>query len=156
MPKNLMIKSLLKKHIWQYWEIDVAEAIKSKSLFSCVFFSNPSPPVFHYKIHIFLISMNKKVFPRPALSTVLRFWLTPNRKRKCQCDAETSNLVEHLLFSCPNTRSLMATYISTINPALASCLLPHSLHDFLCCISQNEKLLQNFNMIVGMFDYPLY
>ena len=157
MPINSEIKSLLKKHIWQYyWKRDVAKAIQSKSLFSSVFLRNTSLPVYPYKIHKFMIRLNTKVFPRIALAAVLRFWLTPNRKRTCSYNAVTSNLANHLLFSCPKTRKLIATYLQTLNPELVACLLPDTLLQFLSYISSDEKLLEDFNHIIGMFDYPLY
>ena len=44
MPTNLEIKSLLKKHVWQYyWKRDVANANLSRSLFSSVFLCNTKP-----------------------------------------------------------------------------------------------------------------
>ena len=157
MPIGSEINIMLKKHIWQYyWKRDVANAIQSKSLFSSVFLCNRSLPVYPYKIHKFLIRLNTKVFPRIALAAVLRFWLTPNRRRICSCSAEISNLANHLLFSCPKTRMIMATYLSTLHPGLKACLLPHTLIQFLSCISRDEKLLEDFNLIIGMFDYPLF
>ena len=143
MPLNTGLKSLLKKHIWLfYWKQDFEKAIHSNSLFSSVFLhSTQRSPFYPYKMHNFLISLNTTIFPRTALSTVLRFWLTPNRKRMCSCSNETSNLNSHLLFLCPKTRELMSTYLPTLNPELGAIFSSNTLFKFLHCISRIEKLL---------------
>ena len=77
-PLNTGLKCILKKHIWlYYWKQDLANAIHSNSLFSLVFLrSTHRPPVYAYKMQNFMLSWNTTIFPRAALSTVLRFWLT--------------------------------------------------------------------------------
>ena len=157
LPKGTELKNLLKQHIWKYyWIKDAAKASLSNALFPSVFLRDTTPPIHPYKMHKFLLNLNSNVFPRAAFATVLRFWLTPNRKRICPCNEVTHNLAHHLLFVCPKTRNSMANYISTLNHELALYFQPCSLLAFLRHISQFDNYLLSFNLVVGTFDYPLY
>ena len=93
---------------------------------------------------------------RVCKGRVLRFWLTPGRKRVCSCGSGIGDLAKHLLFHCSNTHLKTAAYASRLEPQLISSFAPNKLMDFLRKVVRTEKLLENLNMFVGTFEYPRY
>ena len=90
------------------------------------------------------------------MARVLRFWLTPARNRVCSCGLDTGDLAKHLLFHCSKTHPATAAYASSLEPQIISHFTPNKLIDFLRKVVRSEKLLENFNLLVGTFEYPRY
>ena len=157
MPTKKILHQVLKKTIWLYhWRKDVSNALLSNSIFSIVFLSKCKPPAHPYKCHTFLSSLNTMIFPRSSLSRVLRFWLTPPRERHCSCGVETGDLAKHLLFFCSQTRATTTAFVHSLEDNLAACFKPSLLTSFLEKIVKEANILENFNLMIGTFDYPRY
>ena len=155
--QDTKIKDFFKKFIWlHHWKADVSAALKSNSIFASVFLPNKTPPKYPFKSHKLLNSLTTEQFPRIAMARVLRFWLTPARNRVCSCGLDTGDLAKHLLFHCSKTHSATAAYASSLEPQIISHFTPNKLIDFLRKVVRSEKLLENFNLLVGTFEYPRY
>ena len=151
------LKAVFKKPIWLYhWKKDVASARSRDSPFSKIFLTDVKVPTYPYKTHHFLNIFITHELPRSELTSVLRFWMTPSRKRICSCTRSTCNLAKHLIFTCPKYRNLVACYRSKILPGLRLLLLPNSFNLFLSRISSSAMDFICFNRVVGKFDYPQY
>ena len=153
----MKLKNFLKKSIWlHHWKADISSALTSNSLFAPVFLTNKSPPTHPYKGHAFLTSLHTQKFSRTAIARILRFWLTPARVRVCTCSTKTHNLARHLLFFCSNTQEDVNAYAANLETLLLSCFTQSRLLEFLRIVACSEKLLINFNLLVGTFRYPRY
>ena len=111
-------------------------------------------PTYPYKSGHFLQRFITDDLPRSAITSVLRFWMTPIRPRICSCQLSTCNLVTHLLFECSNTRTLLACYQANLPSRLRLTLTPLTLNNFFYLIACSSKQLATFNRVVGKFDYP--
>ena len=154
---NSKLKGFLKKNIWLYhWNRDMSASLLCKSIYASVFLQNESSPTYPYKLQTFLNSICSENFERHALSTILRFWLTPNRLRTCPCSVDTQNLVDHLLFECLKTRELIARYTKTLDPQIAKLFTSYNLTNFLGKVACSNNMLMDFNRTVGEFEYPRF
>ena len=155
-PDN-KLKEIFKKPIWlHHWRIDVASASRRDSPFSNIFLKDIIAPIYPYKTMHLLKIFNTHEIPVPELASVLRFWMTPCRKRFCSCTMPTSNLAKHLIFACPKTRDLVAFYSRKLLPNLRTLFNPETFYLFLSRISCSYMDFISFNRVVGKFDYPRF
>ena len=151
------LKAIFKKRIWQYhWEKDIASASSRDSPFSSTLIVGSHNSTYPHKSHYFINSFMAFDLSRAALSSILRFWMTPSRQRICSCTHPTINLVKHLLFDCPRTRTLFASYRSKLSPKLKLILKPSSLSAFFSRIKCSGVDLRAFNSLVAEFNYPRF
>ena len=151
------LKYTLKKTIWSlHWERDVTTALNKDSPFSSTFLPHVQNTTYPYKSTNFLDHFNVNRFPRAALSTLLRFWLTPNRTRLCSCMKQTNCLAKHLIFSCRNTRDQIAIYAATLPNALSLLFCPSKLPQFFKHVAKSKTQLENFNLVISRFEYPWF
>ena len=149
------ISAHFKRTIWTYhWKQDVISTSSRNSPFSNTLLKSATPPTYPYKSGHFLKHFIPNDLPRPALTTVLRFWMTPIRTRICSCTLPTSNLVSHLIFECSNTRTLIKCYKANLPLHLRLTLTPLTLNTFFSLIASSSDDLFTFNRVVGKFDYP--
>ena len=154
---NVKLKATFKKTIWLYhWNKDLDTARSRDSPFSTIFLKDVKAPTYPYKTYHFLKIFNTQDLPRSELTSVLRFWMTPRRKRICSCTRSTCNLAKHLIFTCPNYFDMVASYRSKLLPGLRLLLQPNSFYLFLSRISSSVMDFTCFNRVVGKFDYPQY
>ena len=151
------LKEIFKKPIWlHHWRIDVASASRRDSPFSNIFLKDVIAPIYPYKTMHLLKIFNTHEIPVPELASVLRFWMTPSRKRFCSCTIPTSNLAKHLIFACPKTRDHVAFYSRKLLPNLRTLFNPETFYLFLSRISCSYMDFISFNRVVGKFDYPRF
>ena len=151
------LKAIFKKPIWQYhWGKDVASASSRDSPFSSTLLISCLPPTYPYKSHQFIESFMAADLSRAELSSILRFWMTPSRQRICSCTLPTINIVKHLIFECPKTCSLVASYQSKLSPKLRTVLQPSSLPLFFSGVISSAVELRTFNRLVAEFNYPRF
>ena len=106
-----MLSAYFKRTIWTYhWIQDVTSTSNRDSPFSYTLSKPITPPTYPYKTDHFHKNFSTNDLPRSAITSVLRFWMTPIRQRTCSSTLPTCNLVTHLLFECSNTRTLLACY----------------------------------------------
>ena len=149
------LSSHFKRTIWTYhWKQDVTSTISRDSPFSYTLSKSATPPTYPYKSCHFLNKLIGCDLPRNAITSVLRFWMTPIRPRVCCCKLPTCNLVNHLLFECSKTDSLMDCYRAKLPSRLRLTLTPLTLDIFFSLIACSSEQLATFNRVVGKFEYP--
>ena len=151
------LKVMFKKQIWLYhWIQDVSTARLRDSPFCMTFLKSVPIPIFPNKTNHFMKQLLTTDLPNSALSSILRFWMTPSRRRICPCGVTTENLAKHLLFSCHRTRALINCYQSKLSPDLRLTLHPNTFSIFLSQMASSADNLTTFNHVIGKFDYPKY
>ena len=151
------LKAIFKKPIWQFhWEKDIASASSRDSPFSSTLLIGSHYPTYPYKSKNFINSFMAIDLSRAALSSILRFWMTPSRQRLCSCTLPTINIAKHLIFECPLTRTLVASYQSNLSPKLRTILQPCSLSLFFSGVICSGVELSAFNRLIAEFNYPRF
>ena len=150
-----MISVYFKRTICTYhWMQDVTSTRNRDSPFSYTLSKPITPPTYPYKSNHFLKNFSTNDIPRSAITSVLRFWMTPIRPRTCSCTLPTRNLVTHLLFECSKTCTLISCYQSKLPSRLLVTLTPITLGTFFSLIVCSGEQLFLFNRVVGKFEYP--
>ena len=151
------LKGMFKKQIWRYhWIQDVSNASLRDSPFCITFLKNIPLPTYPYKTDHFMKQLLTIDLPHSELSSILRFWMTPSRRRICPCGLTTENLAKHLLFVCHRTRDLITRYHSKLPPDLRMTLHPNTFSTFLSQMASSADSLTTFNRVLAMFDYPKF
>ena len=97
---------------------------------SSVFLNKVPPPKEPYKAHFLLKGFDPISFPRQNISKALRFWTTPCRTVKCQCNEQTDNLAQHLLLDCSNTRDLVSCFVPTLPIDVSTIMKRNTINSF--------------------------
>ena len=139
------VSANFKRTIWTYhWKLDVTSTSSRNSPFSYSLSKSTTLPTYPYKSGHFLQRFITDDLPRSAITSVLRFWMTPIRPRVCSCKLPTCNLVNHLLFECSKTRSLIVYYRAKLPSRLRLTPTPLTLDIFLpdCPLQRATRYVQ--------------
>ena len=137
-------------------EFDIASASRRDSPLSTIFSKDVIFPTYPYKTWHFMKIFYTLEIPGPELASVLRFWMTPCRKRICSCTTPDSNLAKHPFFACTKTRDQVAFYRRKLLPNLRTLFHSETFSLFLSRISCSYIDFISFNRVVGKFDYPRF
>ena len=111
-----------------------------KHMTACLICSTEFKPQSTISNQILLSTLKTNKYDRPAITNILRFWMTPSRQRVCSCGERTCRISYHLLFNCSKTYHLVVQYASTLPDKIAKLLTSQYIKRSLSQLTSNHLL----------------